>query len=36
VGGRPRRPDDLLIERIFPRQAEVITVADLGGLLSAG
>jgi nicotinamidase-related amidase len=27
---------DFLIERILPRQADVITVADLGGLLSAG
>jgi nicotinamidase-related amidase len=27
---------DFLIERIFPRQADVITVADLGGLLSGG
>jgi nicotinamidase-related amidase len=26
---------DFLIERIFPRQADIITVADLGGLLSA-
>ena len=31
------QPDihDFLIERIFPRQGEVITVADLSGLLSA-
>ena len=27
---------DFLIQRIFPRQADVITLADLGGLLSAG
>ena len=26
---------DFLIQRIFPRQADVITLADLGGLLSA-
>jgi nicotinamidase-related amidase len=32
-----REPDihAFLVERIFPRQAEVITVADLGGLLSS-
>ena len=32
------RPDvhDFLIEKIFPRQADVISVADLGGLLSGG